>query len=210
LSQLGYPVPATTTRVEEVVRRSRFVTDIGRASTVQEAAAFVERVRAVEPRATHHCWAYVVGTPGSTTQVGLSDDGEPHRTAGQPMLTTLLHSSVGDVVAVCTRYYGGVKLGTGGLARAYAGGVKHALDQLSTVRKVVRVPAEVTGDYADVDSLKRIFRQFDARVLGEEYGARVVFRCRVPELHWEALERAVGDATRGRGGVECVGDPSAD
>lgn len=210
MKQHGYPVPAALNRVEDVIRRSRFVSVISRASTVEDAREFVAGIRGSDPGATHHCWAYLVGPPGSTARVGFSDDGEPHGTAGQPMLTTLLHSGVGDVVVVCTRYYGGVKLGTGGLARAYAGGVKHALESLTTVRKVSRVPAELSLAYPDVESVKRLLESFDITLLDEEYGARVQFTCGVPEPEWEAFLAAIADATNGRGAVKQLGDPVAE
>ncbi|HSR43143.1 MAG TPA: YigZ family protein, partial [Longimicrobiales bacterium] len=116
-------MPARVHRVEEVVRRSRFVTTLARAPDAEAAAAFVQRIRDEMPDATHHCWAFVAGPPGNTRAMGMSDDGEPHGTAGRPMLTALLHGGVGEVVAVVARWFGGTKLGTGGLARAYAGGV---------------------------------------------------------------------------------------
>lgn len=201
----GYPVPAAPVRVRETVRRSRFRTDLARASTVAEARAFVARVREEDPGATHHCWAYLVGPPGSTARVGCSDDGEPQGTAGQPMLSALLHSGVGDVVAVCTRHYGGVKLGTGGLARAYAGGVKQALATLATERKVVRVPVGVDLDYRDADPVRRVVEELDARIADERYGARVTFACAVPASHVKAFVRRVADATNGR--AEVRADP---
>lgn len=206
----GYQVPLEPAQAVEVIRRSRFTTDLGRASTVDEARAFVARVREADPSATHHCWAYVVGPPGSTAHVGFSDDGEPHGTAGQPMLTALLHSDVGDIVAVCTRRYGGAKLGTGGLARAYAGGVKAALNVLRTVQKVSRIPCQLTVDYTDVDTVRRLTADRGILVDAEEFGARVVFACRVPERDWEAFEKLAADSTSGRAAVVRTGEPTTE
>ena len=123
-----YPVPAAAHRVEQEISRSRFITTIGRAPTVEEAQAFIRAVADEFRGATHNCWAYVVGPPGDTGRIGMSDAGEPHGTAGRPMLNALLHAPVGDVVAVVTRYYGGTKLGTGGLVRAYSSTLQLALD----------------------------------------------------------------------------------
>src|SRR5690349_3350547 len=131
-----YLVPARVHRVEQEVQKSRFVTTAAPAPTVEEARAFIARVREEFPDATHNCWAYVAGPPGSTAQVGMSDDGEPHGTAGRPMLTVLLHSGVGDICAVVTRYFGGTLLGTGGLVKAYSGGVQLALVDLPTIERV--------------------------------------------------------------------------
>ena len=116
--------PGAFHRAEETVRRSRFIVTMARVSSPEEAKAFIDRIREEHAGATHNCWAYNAGAPGDTAQVGASDDGEPKGTAGRPMLTALLHSDVGEVAAVVTRYFGGILLGTGGLVRAYQGSVK--------------------------------------------------------------------------------------
>ncbi|NCW45442.1 MAG: YigZ family protein, partial [Gemmatimonadaceae bacterium] len=110
-----YQVPRERHRVEQVIDRSRFICTVERVQSVEEAQAFVRAMNAEFADATHNCWAYVVGAPGSTDRIGMSDDGEPHGTAGRPMLTVLQHCGVGEIAAVVTRYYGGTKLGTGGL-----------------------------------------------------------------------------------------------
>ncbi|HEX4932653.1 MAG TPA: YigZ family protein, partial [Gemmatimonadaceae bacterium] len=102
-----YPVPAERVRAELVIERSRFICTMGRAETSEAAHAFVKEVQGEFADATHNCWAFVAGAPGSTARIGMSDDGEPHGTAGRPMLTVLMHSGVGEVVAVVTRYFGG-------------------------------------------------------------------------------------------------------
>src|SRR5690606_17190774 len=126
----GYPIPAATHRTEQTIQRSRFIATLAHAPTVDAARARIDDVRAGFPDATHNCWAFLAGPPGSTAHVGFSDAGEPHGTAGRPMLDVLLHSGIGEVAAVVTRYYGGVKLGKGGLVRAYGGAVQHALATL--------------------------------------------------------------------------------
>src|SRR5690606_8318142 len=103
-SQPRYLIPAHRHRVEEEIKRSRFISTVAYTPTVEEARAFISEISAEFGDASHNCWAYVVGSPGSTGQVGMSDDGEPHGTAGRPMLTVLLHSGIGDICAVVTRY----------------------------------------------------------------------------------------------------------
>jgi len=197
-----YPVPARVHRVEETIQRSRFLTAAAHAPDADAAHAFVQRMRDEYPDATHHCWAFVAGPPGSTTHIGMSDDGEPHGTAGRPMLTTLLHSGVGEIVAVCTRWFGGVKLGTGGLSRAYSGGVKLVLASLPTEEKVERVTVEVVVAYPDVDAVQRLIAEMEAVVEAEEYGAEVRYRCGVPQPSVEAFRRALAEVTRGQGRTE--------
>lgn len=194
---MPYPVPRRIHRVREVIRRSRFVTTVAHAPDAEAAHAFVQRIRDEFPDATHHCWAFVAGPPASTRHVGMSDDGEPHGTAGRPMLTALLHSGVGEIVAVCTRWFGGVKLGTGGLTRAYSGGVKLALEELPTEEHVDRVELAVVVGYADVEVLQRLVGGMDVVVEAEEYGTDVRYRCAVAVCDADAFTRAVADATRG-------------
>lgn len=198
----GYLVPARTHRVEDSVRRSRFVTTAARASTPDAAHAFIDDVRGELPDATHHCWAFVAGPPGSTAHVGMSDAGEPHGTAGRPMLTVLLHGGIGEIVVVCSRWFGGVKLGTGGLARAYAQGVNHVLVSLPTTRLVTRVSLSVTVGYADVDGLRALAERHGVLVEEEAYGASVHYRLAVPANEAERFGAALAESTKGRARLE--------
>lgn len=199
-----YLIPSGLHRVEEIIQKSRFITMADHAPDSEKAHAFVARIRDQFPDATHHCWAFVAGPPGSTASVGMSDDGEPHGTAGRPMLTTLLHGGVGEIVAVCTRYYGGTKLGTGGLSRAYSGGVKRLLEALPTEERVDRLTLQVVVDYGSVDLLQRPFAEAEAIVESQDFGESVTFTLAVPKELAVALEEAVAGITRGRGIVRPV------
>jgi uncharacterized YigZ family protein len=200
-----YLVPAGKHRVEDDVRRSRFVTSAGRAPTPEAAHAFVDAVRRELPDATHHCWAFVAGPPGTTAHVGMSDAGEPKGTAGRPMLAILLHSALGEIVVVCSRWFGGTKLGTGGLARAYAQAVKHVLESLPTTEQVTRAQLTVTVGYADVDGLRLLAQRHGAVVMEEAYGATVQYRLAVPEPDVEPFRAALGELTKGRATVAGAG-----
>lgn len=193
-----YPVPATRHRVEQVIERSRFVCTVARAEDPGAAHAFIKSVSEEYADATHNCWAFVAGAPGSSTHIGLSDDGEPHGTAGRPMLTVLMHSGVGEIAAVVTRYYGGVKLGTGGLARAYSSSVQLALESLVRAERVDWVELLVVIAYPHVGAVQLLLPAHGAEVLQEEYGADVRLRVRVPAPGEAALCAALGDATRGQ------------
>jgi uncharacterized YigZ family protein len=197
----GYPIPARARRVEDVIQRSRFITSVAHAPDADAAHRFLQSIRDEFPDATHHCWAFVAGPPGGTASIGMSDDGEPHGTAGRPMLTALLHSGVGEIVAVCTRYYGGTKLGTGGLGRAYAGGVKHALDGLELESRVDRALMEVVVGYAHVDGLQRLLDEVDALIRSESYGVSVRYEAAVPEAALPRFEHALADMTAGEGRI---------
>lgn len=199
---LRYAIPSRIYRVEELIQRSRFITTAAHAPDANAANAFVDSVRESFPDATHHCWAFVAGPPGSTAHIGMSDDGEPHGTAGRPMLTVLLHSGVGEVVTVCTRYFGGVKLGTGGLSRAYAGGVKLLLQTLPTELKIKRVHVSVRVAYPHVESLQRLLDDLEVVVEHEEYGEEVKYQIAVPAMTLETLREQLAQLTSGEGVLE--------
>lgn len=193
-----YPVPAATHRVEQSIDRSRFICTVARVQSPDEGQGFIREVGAEFPDATHNCWAYVAGPPGSTSHIGMSDDGEPHGTAGRPMLTVLLHSGVGEIAAVVTRYFGGIKLGTGGLARAYSSTVQLALESMPRGERMDWVEVTVEIGYASISAVQQLLARHEAQVLGEEYGAGVRFRVRVPQPRVAELRAALLDATRGQ------------
>lgn len=193
-----YSIPAATHRVEEEISRSRFITTVAHAPTVEVARAFVAAVRSEFAGATHNCWAYLVGPPGSTAQVGYSDDGEPHGTAGKPMFTVLEHSGVGDIAAVVTRHFGGILLGKGGLARAYSGGVKLALASLPLSQQLPMVELVVIVEYSTVTPIRRVLPGFEAQIIAEEYGSDVTYRIRLPEERAEALTAVLVEMTNGQ------------
>ena len=197
-----YPIPARRHRVDDVIQRSRFVTTVAHAPDSDAAHAFIQTLRDEFPDATHHCWAFVAGPPGSTAHIGMSDDGEPHGTAGRPMLTALLHSGVGEIVAVSTRYYGGVKLGTGGLSRAYSGGVVHALEGLPIEEKVDRRRVTITVGYAEVDGIQRLVSERSWVLTEEVFGGEVRLDLLIPVDEVEEARRVVADRTRGSGVVD--------
>ena len=201
-SGLRYAIPSRIYTVEEVIKRSRFITTAAHAPDADAANAFVDSVRELFPDATHHCWAFVAGPPGSTAHIGMSDDGEPHGTAGRPMLSVLLHSEVGEIVTVCARYFGGVKLGTGGLSRAYAGGVKLLLQTLPTESKIKRVRITVRVAYPHVENLQRLLEDLEALVEHEDYGEEVRYQIAVPATTLETLREQLAQLTSGEGVLE--------
>jgi uncharacterized YigZ family protein len=160
------------------------------------------------PDATHNCWAFVVGPPGSTGRVGMSDDGEPHGTAGRPMLTALLHSGLGDVAAVVTRYYGGTKLGTGGLVRAYGGCVAAALASAPTIERVTWVRLDAVVAYDAVSAVQQLVAAHGGRVAAETYAAEVHYALDLPEGAVDRFAAALRDATRGRARLDAGEGPA--
>ena len=126
-------LPAAQWQIDDIeVEKSQFITWLCHAPDIDAFSALLEAAKAAHPNASHHCTAYIAGPPGEQTRIGFSDDGEPGGTAGRPMYQVLQGSQLGEVGCVVIRYFGGTKLGTGGLARAYAQAVSHALENLPT------------------------------------------------------------------------------
>lgn len=197
-----YPVPAGLHRVETIVRRSRFLATLAPSPDPEGAHLLVQSIRFEFPDATHHCWAFVAGPPGSTSRIGMSDDGEPHGTAGRPILHTLLHSGLGEIAAVVTRWYGGVKLGTGGLGRAYSAAVSAALETLPRTSRISLVSVRVRVPFPFTDVLFRLLDEVGGREREERYDAGIEVRARIPLSGLERLREGVAAATSGRGVVE--------
>ena len=197
-----YPILAGEHRHELVERRSRFLCVLAPIDDEEGAAALVARLREEFPDANHHCWAFVVGPPGSTARVGSSDAGEPSGTAGRPMLEALVHGPVGDAAAVVVRWFGGVKLGTGGLARAYSGAVRDALASAPTTVRTEWEELAVSTGYAEAEALRRLYGEHEAELEGEEFDAGVTHRLRVPVDRVEGLVDAITGATNGAAVVE--------
>ncbi len=202
-----YLVPAGRHGAECTIERSRFLCTLSRASSDTEAHAFVREMQQTYAAATHNCWAFVVGAPASTSHIGLSDDGEPHGTAGRPMLTVLLHSNVGEIVAVVTRWYGGVKLGTGGLARAYSGAVQEALATLPTTWRVDEVELAIVVHYDLVTPLQLLFASLDVVCDEQSYAEQVTYRVRVPRDRESELRARLADLSRRQAHVAAADVP---
>lgn len=197
-----YLIPAQHHRTEEEILRSRFITTVAYTPTVEAAREFIAAVSAEFADANHNCWAYVVGPPGSTGQIGMSDDGEPHGTAGRPMLTVLLHSNMGDLCAVVTRYFGGTLLGKGGLVKAYSGGVQLALASLPVIERVPKAIVTVLFDYGSVTPVQRLLPTFEAQILDEQYATDVSYEISLPAEQVAAFHTAVTELTNGQAILE--------
>jgi uncharacterized YigZ family protein len=192
-----YPVPGKTIRIENQVVNSRFIATIGRADTVAEAKAFIHAVRDEMSDASHHVHAFKIGYGGSITE-GMTDDGEPSGTAGPPVLAVLRGADIGDVVIVVTRYFGGTKLGTGGLVRAYGGAAKDALAALPVEMKVEKCMIGVSVAYSSYKRLKLLLETYSAEIDSEEFDAEVTVYAYLPVEQFEPLASAVQNLTAGQ------------
>lgn len=191
--------------VHEVeINKSRFLCTLAPAATEREAQEVIQRVRKEHSTANHNCFAYVIGADGDVQKAG--DDGEPGGTAGAPMLQMLLRRETRYVVAVVTRYFGGVKLGAGGLIRAYGGAVGEALDVLGTVTRRRFRLATVTVDHQRAGKLENDLRATGRVVRDVRYAEAVTIEVGLPEADVAAFRGWLADATAGSAGLELGGE----
>ncbi|MEQ4531387.1 MAG: IMPACT family protein [Mixta sp.] len=194
----AYDIPAEPLSIsEETIKKSRFITLLAHTEGVEAARAFVQRVKAEHPTARHHCWAWVAGSPDDSQQLGFSDDGEPSGTAGKPMLAQLMGSQVGEITAVVVRYYGGIMLGTGGLVKAYGGGVQQALKQLARKQKIPMRQFQLRCDYAQLNDVERLVQRFEGELLKTEFLDVVSLTLALPHAQVAGFMQNLTDISRG-------------
>ncbi|MFF1650323.1 YigZ family protein [Streptomyces sp. NPDC058240] len=193
---------------ETEINRSRFICALAPAATEQEAQDFVARIRREHPTATHNCFAYVIGADASVQKA--SDDGEPGGTAGVPMLQMLTRREMRYVVAVVTRYYGGVKLGAGGLIRAYGGVVGEALDELGTITRQRFRLATITVAHQRAGKLENDLRATGRTVREVRYAEAVIIEIGLPDADVESFRGWLADATAGEAELELGGESYGD
>lgn len=166
-----YYTLATDTVFEQTIKKSRFIARLYRITDEADAQAKIAAVRAQDAKATHHCFAYMLGDDDHIQR--MSDDGEPSGTAGVPILEALKLNQVHDVLAVVTRYFGGIKLGAGGLIRAYNGTPAQAIQAVGKVQRVLQTKLAVTIDYRNVDALTYFLTQHQLTTLTTKYAVKV-------------------------------------
>ena len=196
--------PGEVFRVEQTIKRSRFIASVGHTPGVEEAKAFIEQIKAEFEDARHNCWAYCAGAAGSTDRIGASDDGEPHGTAGRPMLTAVTHSGIGEVTVVVTRYFGGILLGTGGLVKAYQSSVKMALEAVPTRIRAKTKRIKFSVEHRFVNQVLRKIEAVNGRILEKNFDMDADFDVEIPEDLAETFAKELEELTRGALLIEFV------
>lgn len=192
-----YPIPGGESRVELQVKNSRFIGRAAYTPSVEEARAFIDRVKAEEPGCTHAVYAFAVGYGASVTH-GMSDAGEPSGTAGRPALAVVKGSGLGDVTVVIVRYFGGTKLGTGGLVKAYTETAQLALAELPRTEKVEARTVTVAVPYSSYEQIKRLIEAFHGQVENETFAAEVTLRLVFAVEDLTGFAAALSEATSGQ------------
>lgn len=168
-----YLIPLQAVTFEEEIKKSHFITYLAHTASIDAAKQFIAEIKAVHATANHHCWGFVAGRPTDSMLWGFSDDGEPSGTAGKPILAQLTGSGVGELTAVVVRYFGGIHLGTGGLVKAYGGGVQRALTLLTTQQKIITSELYLCCDYNQISLVEALLEEYNATQLEADYGQQV-------------------------------------
>jgi len=176
-----YEIAANKVVDETIVSRSRFICFLSPCSSHEEAKEQLKTCQQLHPQANHHCYAFLTGRSEDSQGYGFSDDGEPSGTAGRPMLAALQGSEVGEISAIVVRYFGGTKLGTGGLQRAYGGSVRQALTLLETVTKVPMIEKQLTCDYGQIKDVLYFIEQAQGEIIHQNFAAQIDLIIALPE-----------------------------
>ena len=181
-------------------KKSRFIASLRPVDSEEEAMAFIAEIRKKYWDARHHCSAFVIGEQNEVAR--CSDDGEPAQTAGRPMLDVLTGREIHNVCAVVTRYFGGTRLGTGGLVRAYSGAVQAGLENCVVLEKCLAGRWKITIDYGSLGRLQYILAEAKIPVLESEYGEGVALTVLVPSDQTGSSEKKLIEGTNGRCKIE--------
>ena len=184
----NYPVPSKSCEVCYEIKKSRFIARVVFAATREQAMVELSLAKKNYPDARHHCWAYQFGNPKSAASAAMSDDGEPSGTAGKPILNVLQHKNVGDVMIIVTRYFGGIKLGAGGLVRAYSASAQMAMDALETEQQVARESFEIHCSFSQEQPVRHWLSLHDGLIDDTSYSDQVMITVALAEENGAELE----------------------
>jgi uncharacterized YigZ family protein len=198
-----YPVPAHEIRRELTISNSRFISTLAPVFSVDEAKAFVSRIKTEFPDASHNVPIYLVGHGDSQT-AHCSDAGEPSGTAGRPALAVLRGSGLGDVAVVVTRYFGGTKLGTGGLVRAYSESVRLVVEAVPRAEKVQTHTIMLVFPYTYLERVRLLVSSHAGTVLDEEFTADITLTARLRVENLQAFQTSLSDLTKGQVQAEVI------
>ncbi|AEX44572.1 hypothetical protein CDHC01_1516 [Corynebacterium diphtheriae HC01] len=191
------PVAHEEFRNEIEIKRSRFITVIRRATTEQEARDVINELKNEFPDARHHCSAFIVHVDDAVPVERSSDDGEPSGTAGTPMLDVVRGSGLLDIVAVVVRYFGGVKLGAGGLVHAYSDSVSQCLELVHSVQRRRRELYTIEANHSDAGRLESELRRRDVDIVDVSYSNRVTMTIAVEIGQREQTQGLLSSLTSG-------------
>jgi uncharacterized YigZ family protein len=197
LHNSNYLTPSHTQQCELIIKRSRFITTVGHVNNRVDAKQFIQQVRGEYLDASHHCWAHIVGAPSAFDGVDQSDDGEPKGIAGKPILNVLQYSGLGNVVLIVTRYFGGVKLGAGGLVRAYSQSASQAIQVLETREHIVCQTVSLLFSYHLQGKVDYYLTSNDIEIIDQIFSQQVCFAIAAPHSKISELQNDLNQLANG-------------
>lgn len=200
---MRYPIPAERTQTEIEVKKSRFIATAAPVFSVEEAKGFIKQVKAEFADASHNVPAYLVGYGSSVTK-HCTDDGEPSGTAGRPILAVLEGSGMGDIAVVVTRYWGGIKLGTGGLVRAYGDAVKEVLQVIPRAEKIPTHTVMIVAPYTHLERIRLLVAEHIGIIEDEEFAADITLIVQFMVERFDQFQTALNELSHGTLAAEII------
>ena len=185
---MSYQTLKRTVNARLIIKKSEFIAYAYPVTSREDAMFHVEQLREQYADARHYCWAYIVGDPNNTTSAGFDDDGEPNGTAGKPILNVLQHKSIGNVIIIVVRYFGGIKLGAGGLTRAYAGSAQAAVDQMTLSPYVAMIQVQILAEFATEAQCRYVVDSLNGSIDDVAYSKQVTLTATLAEVDIETLK----------------------
>lgn len=178
---MSYPIPQVPAQAEIEIKKSRFIALAQYTPSREAGMRWLSEVKNTYPDARHHCWAYQLGNPNCASQAGMDDDGEPSGTAGKPILNVLQHKGVGDIMIIVVRYFGGIKLGAGGLTRAYGQAAQAVMAVLPVQVHITQTQLHIHCDYAQEQLIRHRLQQINGQVLKVNYASPIQMTVTLPQ-----------------------------
>ncbi|MFY9179714.1 MAG: YigZ family protein, partial [Venatoribacter sp.] len=178
------------------IKKSRFISLAFPVTSREQALLHLDEVKTQYLDARHHCWAYVVGNPNNAATMAANDDGEPSGTAGKPILNVLMHKQIGDIMLIVVRYFGGIKLGAGGLTRAYSQAADGVVQKLSLIKPTPMKTWQFACDFAQEQYLRHFLEQNQGELIEVNYSNKVVGVLKLPTAIINANEQLIGQGIR--------------
>lgn len=180
--------PKNTACTSLEIKKSRFISYAKKISSRQEALAYLADLKAQYPDANHLCWGYLIGDPQNSTHAACCDDGEPSGTAGKPILSQIQYANIGNIILVSVRYFGGIRLGAGGLVRAYRESAQQVLQALETQIYTPFISIKITCPFNEESLLRKQLTSLSAQITDAYYTDQVEILTKLPESALESLQ----------------------
>lgn len=174
------------------IKKSQFLAYAYPIHNREQALFHVEQLKKQFPDARHHCWAYIIGNPHNTTSAGFDDDGEPNGTAGKPILNVLQHKAIGNCIIIVVRYFGGIKLGAGGLTRAYSNATQAVIDTMKLTPFTPLITVNIETNFANEAFVRHIMTQIQGEIIHADYQKMVILSAQIAEKKFSELVEKLG------------------